>query len=356
MDIRTTPTMPTVSACLRSPILLATDGSSVARAQVLLRPLAQLLGADPTAPLQVLTVQPRPQRWRRGFAPGPDAADLAAGDNPPDTEPAAEPSTAPYPSEPSVEPLLAAEIAHGRPTATILRYAQQMRAGLVAIEVSASTAPQALLWSRVAAAVARYAASHVLIVRGSVPAPTWRHVLLVVSPDRATQQAIAILRQILPLGVQRVTLLCVQPPLNTHYWYGPFASPAASWQLNQLLLIAQQEQAQRLVKQAEAVVNQSELAVTTLIEQRHNPAALICRMATEQQADLILLGSDSRFAVPDRPTPRPSRLTATGDGVIRHAPCPVLLCRAAAARSQPLRLPSLALPRRLYSLGLSGTR
>jgi nucleotide-binding universal stress UspA family protein len=283
------------ASCLKPPLLLATNGShSSRRMQALLDPIAQLLATPPQTETKVIQ----------------------------------------------------------RPAAMILRDADQMQAGLIAVEMGSP-----------ATAIARYAACHVLVVRGNETKEFgWRQVLLVVDGSKAQQQmtltganaaAIALTRQLLPIGIEQVTILYIQPVLNTHHFFGPFATPTLSWQFNQTLQSVQQEQSQRLLQQAKTALG-SDLGVTTLV-QTSEPGLSICQMAAQQETSVIILGSDTAwqtvrqritadqthksFAIPEFAIPasvrsrspqfRQMRLTAIGNYVMHHAPCPVLLCRSA---------------------------
>ena len=166
--------------------------------------------------------------------------------------------------------------------------------------------------------------------------------LLVVTGAQTTQSAIALTRQLLPIGIHRLTILCVQPPLTTHYLFGPFASPTPSWQLMQSLQEAQDAQSQQIIHHAQAAFEGCAVEIETLV-QVGEPGALICQVAQQQQANIILLGSDgaatkrnkeeaSKLTSALRRSPfRTLRLSSTADYVIHHAPCPVLLCRTSPA-------------------------
>lgn len=227
----------------------------------------------------------------------------------------------------------------GRPTIQILNHARSINAGLIAVGCRGATGAREFLLGSVSAAIARYAPCHVLVARDAageksterVGEPKWGHVLLVVDASQATKQAIAIAQQLLPVGIQQITILCVQPPLNTHYLYGPFVTPTPSWQLNKSLQQAQREQSEQIVHQAQAAFDSSGLTIHTLV-QTSEPGPLICHIAQQRQVDIVFLGSDSprHTTSANRPPAfRNIRLSATADYVIHHAPCPILLCRAA---------------------------
>ncbi|HEY9616341.1 MAG TPA: universal stress protein, partial [Microcoleaceae cyanobacterium] len=133
--------------------------------------------------------------------------------------------------------------------------------------------------------------------------------------------------------------------------FGAFGSPTLSWQLNQSLQTAQKEQGEQLLRRAKSAFAGTNLDVQTRM-QTGDPAPLICQVAQEQGANLIILGSDptrrsllSPLQAPlqalrsgrrqaadgepvkSRRTLRNTRLSVTEDYVIHYAPCPVLLCR-----------------------------
>lgn len=226
--------------------------------------------------------------------------------------------------------------AQGRPATEILKQASQSQAGLIALGCHGTGGAREMLVGSVSAEIARYASSHVLIARSAEPEhpaqPNWQHVLLVVTGELATQSAIALTRQLVPVGIQQLTVLCVQPPLTSHYLFGPFATPNPSWQLTQSLQAAQREQSEAILQQAELALSDLDIALEMLV-QTGEPGSLICQVAEQRRANLIIIGSDAN---PKRSKSSPTgslgrrrllRLTATADYVIHHANCPVLLSR-----------------------------
>lgn len=354
------------------PFVLATDGSASARlAQKLLSPMLRALQiaapetTEPSAPealLTVLTVQPRRSRQRRSAATTTPA--LAPASEPPKPESAAVQS----PGEPlSPEALsrliqddlpptipFTVQIRQGRPATEILSYATAIGAGLIAVGHRGTGGVRELLLGSVSTVVARYAPCSVLIARGTVREATLveakiGHVLIVVDEFPASRSAIAAARQLLPAGVEQVTLLYIQPPLTANYLFGPFASPNPSWNLQQSLQDAQRDKAEQRLRRSQAALDQPNLAIQTRI---HNgePGPSICQVALDEQVDLVILGSDPtrRSLLPPLPALRGSkrsspkqrqplrntRLSVTDDYVIHYAPCPVLLCRVTAS-AQP---------------------
>lgn len=329
---------------LSFPLLLATDGSISARlAQRLLYPAARALrnaSQGETAAIDVLTVQPRATGLRGKVATAlirPAADPKASNNGSPDLSTVEGNGTHGDRTESSLDPLLTqirsdvpADISvsfhmrEGRPATEILNYARAAQVGLIAVGHRGIGGPRELLLGSVSSAIARYASCPVLVARGLPEEPTfqprWRHILLVVNGSQSTKQAIAITRQLVPAGTQQVTILCVQPPLNARYLFGPFATPTPSWQLTQALQQVQQEQGLQIVQQAEAALSGLNLRLETCI-QTSEPGPLICQIAQQQQVDVIVLSSDRHLAF------RNVRLNATGDYVLHHAPCPVLLCR-----------------------------
>lgn len=335
-------------------------------AQRLLYPVAQMLttaaatGPERPTGMVLLTVQPRTlgQRLKRTIGeskepeaeaaaeavgePELDAAGLGWAEGPEGHEPEGDrpPASVAISPAPAADPLMppdlvvSVQVRQGRPANEILTCARELQAGLIAVGWHGKGAARELLMGSVSAAIARYAPCHVLVARSAAERPpealTWRHVLVVVSGSEATQQAIALTRQLIPLGIRRITLLCVQPPLNSHYLFGPFAAPTPNWQLTQSLQQAQKEQSEQMVQQAEAALHGPDVELQTLV-QMSEPGPLICQIAEQQQADIVILGSDAsrRLRRLERSAgPRTIRLSPTGDYVMHHAPCPVLLCRA----------------------------
>lgn len=317
-----------LSSPLTAPLLLATDGSPSAEvAQQLLYELTRVVrptaGADAMA---ILTVRPRNAIPLGRKSPEPDNGESGA-----EAEGLAELTEEQLFLQKLIQAAppgcaIAPVARRGRPANTILSVAQSLQAGLIALGQQGTATVRAGAIGNVTAAVARYANRPVLVAppptsSGQLQsAPTWHHVLLVVDGSQATQAALAITRQLVPYLTQRVTILCVQPPLTAQYLFGPFATPTPHWQLMQSLQEAQQSQSQQLVHQAEQAVGLSGIEIETLI-QMGEPGPAICQVAQERQVDVLILGCDRRPALGK------IRLTATGDYVIHHAPCPVLLSR-----------------------------
>jgi nucleotide-binding universal stress UspA family protein len=367
------------------PFLLATDGSPSARlAQKLLYPIAQTLqdqiAANGRSLVTVLTVQPRQssrsnqllKKIRRlpdqpaelEQPPQPDLNILVDSSSEQSLPPSSAQLTnlvhADFPANFPVE----IEVRRGRPAIEILNCARTIRAGLIAVGSRGTSGVRELLLGSVSAVVARYAPCSVLVARSlttETPVePRLNHVLLVVGASQGTQQAIATTRQLISAGVQRVTVLCVQSPLNAEYLFGPFVTPTPSWQLNQSLQEARREQGESFLQQAKAALSLPNVDVKTLL-QTSDPGPLICQVAHQHQVDLIILGSDASRQtifgiaqlgrslssrgdllslqtlrrqkrqegekIDQLPALRNARLSTTEDYTIHHAPCPVLLCR-----------------------------
>ena len=341
--------MPSNPSALLPPLLLATDGSTSAyMAQRLLYPVIPLL-PQPQADvsqqpcLEVLTVQPRPAGMRpklpalvrkpatekrtpeteAELPPLPQPSELANGHRA-DLDPDA--LFTQIKAEMQLDSRIVYQRREGRPATEILNYAKTIHAGLIAVGHRGVGGSRELLLGSVSSAIARYAPCHVLVVRGfseePILQPKWHHVLLAVNGSQATKQAIALTRQLIPAGIRQVTILCAQTPLNPHYLFGPFATPTPNWQLTQSLQQAQKEQSEQIIQKAQEKLAGANLTITTLI-QTGEPGPIICQIAQQQQVDVIILGSDRH------PAFRNIRLTATGDYVLHHAPCPLLLCRTA---------------------------
>jgi nucleotide-binding universal stress UspA family protein len=170
--------------------------------------------------------------------------------------------------------------------------------------------------------------------------PSWKRVLLVVNRSEATQQAIAITRQLIPAGIEQIQILGVQAPLRSPYPLAPFsplAVPSPSWQLTHSIQQVQREQGDRLVQRTKAALSPSDLTIQTLVEMGE-PGPIICRIA--QQADVVIIGNalpQWTVSANHHPVFRYARLSPTSHYVIHHAPCPVLLCRAF-RQTVPLRI------------------
>ena len=375
----------TTSPVLLPPFLLATDGSSSAHlAQKLLVTIAQTVQAQQNGNgrslVTVVTVQPRrSSRSRRVTQPAtvatpspqpkqetlPLAVDgvtetTVAATQALNAEDVAKTAQTSFPTHLP----LAVQVRQGRPAIEILNCARTLRAGLIAVGSRGTSGKRGRLMGSVAAVIARYAPCSVLVARdtalmsptGTVAEPSLHHLLLVVDDTPATRQAIAATWQLLPAGVQQITILYAQHPVNADYLFGPFATPTPSWQLTQSLQEAQKEQSETILEDAKAAFKVLDIEVHTL-RQTGDPGPLICQVAQQRQVDLIVLGGnatrrwlplptgDGRFSlqsfrrskpveaalVKQTPVLRNTRLSATEDYTLHHAPCPILLCRATQA-------------------------
>jgi nucleotide-binding universal stress UspA family protein len=313
---------------LSAPLLLATDGSpSACLAQKLLYPIGANLEQEAKGKKTLVMLMVKPQLLVRQARKAIAIPEVEAR---PETELETISDLA---EEQNLLNALAADVPknlavflearRGRPTTEILNYARSLPAGLIAVgHQGLETGMRDFLLGSVSLGVARYATCPVLVARSQieVETPSWQHVLLVVDGSQATHSAIALTRQLVSAGIQQVTILSVQSPLTTQYLFGPFATPTPSWQLMQSLQQAQKDQSEQIIQQAEAALCLPGLKVQTLT-QVSEPGPCICQIAQQQAVNVIILGSDRRPALGN------IRLTATGDYVIHHAPCPVLLCR-----------------------------
>lgn len=377
--IETKAMAPTNAPVLFPPFLVATDGSpSADLAQTLLVTIAQVTQPQQNGKGQslvtVLTVQPRrssrskrltqtqpvpstrlPALDQEAVATDVSSETIAAIQTPNVDDLTKRMETVPTPVSFTVQ------VRQGRPAIEILNCARAMQAGLIAVGSRGTTNMRGRLMGSVSAVIARYAPCSVLVARGaSAPAasPSLHHLLLVVNDSPATRQAIATAHQLLPAGVQQITILYAQHPLNADYLFGPFATPTPSWQFNQSLQAVQKEQSEAILDHAKAAFSKSAIEVHTL-RQTGDPGPLICQIAQQQQVDLIVLGGNAtqrwlRLSVSEGlfplqsfrrskpsskqqtiaegakqlPALRNARLSTTEDYTLHHAPCPVLLCRS----------------------------
>ena len=255
---------------------------------------------------------------------------------------------------------LSLQVRYGRPTTEILNCARTSGAGLIAVGHRGTGGVRELLLGSVSTAIARYAPCSVLVAR-SIPKPApgnhaaapaldpasakLTHVLVAIDGSHASRQALATVKYLRAAGIETVTLLHIQPPLNTNYLVAPFVAHSPSWQLSQSLQAAQREQGEQVLRKAAALLADTDLHVQTRLHVGEAGPS-ICQIAQAMGADLILLGNDAarrsllsplqamrlprRNATQNRPILRNTRLSVTDDYVIHYAPCPVLLCRAIA--------------------------
>ncbi len=371
---------------LSPPLLLATDGSPSARlAQKMVRLLAGAMPCQETGDqrslVTVMTVQPRVSRYGLRFGRKPESVQLESAGATDiasntvavsvDHRDQAALSTAFIPSVEGLAAWVGSDfpkdfpvsllVRQGSPAAEILACARMVQAGLIAVGHRGSGGMRELLLGSVSTAISRYAPCSVLVARHQghdTARASVGHVLLVVDGSEAANQAIAATRQLVSAGIEQVTLLHIQSPLNANYLIGPFVSPTPSWQLSESLQSAQREQGEQVLQQAEAALNldhidlaptNGQISVQTRI-QTSDAGPGICQVAQELAVDLVILGSDlvrrsllsplqslrHRRESADAAAPRPirnARLGITEDYVIHYAPCPVLLCRGRSSGS-----------------------
>ena len=242
-------TQPTAPV-LFPPFLLATDGSpSAVLAQKLLVTIAQTVQAqqngDGQSLVTVLTVQPRRSSRSKQLPQQPvlpvnrvseiDQAFVAvAADGATEAMTAstalanADDVAKTVQTDFPIDVPLTVQVRQGRPAIEILNCARTLQAGLIAVGSRGKNSMRGRLMGSVSAVIARYAPCSVLVARGTAAPetePSLRHLLLVVNDSPATGQAIATIHQLLPAGVQHITILYAQQPLNADYLFGPFATP-----------------------------------------------------------------------------------------------------------------------------------
>lgn len=314
-----------------------------------------------------ITVQPRPpKRFKRAPKKGQQPV-LEPSSDLPSQEPVASGVSSPVaersqaglsleqltelvaPAFPQDFPL-ALQVRQGRAATEILNCARTVHAGLIAVGHRGVGGVRELLLGSVSTAIARYAPCSVLVARTQAETEinaSLRHILLVVDNSVAARQAILTARQFIPVGVETVTLLHIQPPLNASYLVTPLVSRTSSWHLNQSVRDAQREQGEHVLQKAAALLQDiPDITVQTRLH-TGDAGPSICQVAQELGANLVMVGSDStrrallfplqsvrlprrKQAETDssRPVLRNTRLSVTDDYVIHYAPCPVLLCRA----------------------------
>jgi nucleotide-binding universal stress UspA family protein len=340
---------------LHLPLLVATDGSPSARmAQQLLYPIAPILAEDePDIPLiTLLTVVPQSKRRLRRSTSDASNQPLEAP-TPAQSAPsiASDPEQMLHTLQADIPATIrvAAAVRQGRPAVEILACARTQQAGLIAIGHRGIGGMQELLLGSVSTVIARYAPCSVLIARATEETksiPSWNHVLLVVDKTGVTTQAIAAIQQLLAVGIQRVTAVCVQPPVASNYLYGPLFTPTPSWQFNQSLQEVQKEEVEQLLHQVKETLGREGTVIDT--EWHIGEAGpTICQIAQQLKVNVILTGSDAARKSLLNPlnslrkssrtdgsgvSLRNTRLTPTEDYLIHHAPCAVLLCRRAIMR------------------------
>lgn len=230
----------------------------------------------------------------------------------------------------------------GRPAAGIIAVAKESQADLVVIATHGRTGLKHLLLGSVAERVVREAPCPVLVVRerehefiglsGYGPAPVRLHQILVptdFSPASAEtlRYAVEFARQ---LGA-RITL-CHSVHLS-----GVFPTPEIPDSPSQVLLDSLRDSARDRLKDLQRLSIPAELAGSAEVR-IGPPAAEIPELARSGGYDLILCATRGFTGL------KHLFLGGTAEAIVRHAPCPVLVVRRAAADQAGTRVAGAAIP------------
>jgi nucleotide-binding universal stress UspA family protein len=205
----------------------------------------------------------------------------------------------------------AVKLVRGHPAEALARIAARHKTDLILIGSRGATDIRRFLLGSVSRRVVAHASCPVLVVKKSVPA--LRRIVVGVDGSRQGQAAIDFLLRMPVLKAARTTVVSVVPPL-------PIESSLHPPSLLNSVLVPLEKQARDVAVQAAARLRRAGFEATSLVT-HGNPSHEIVRLAEAERANLVVVGSrgltgTARFL-----------MGSVSDGVVKYAPCPVLVVR-----------------------------
>ncbi len=157
------------------------------------------------------------------------------------------------------------------------------------------------------------AACPVLVVKKRVPA--FRRILVAADGSKASRAALACLLRLPLPKLARFTVVSVVPPLPIEAGHGDVDAA-----LLERVLAPLRQEAERVAREAAAVIDRAGFEATPLVRHGH-PAQELVKLAEAKDADLVAVGSRG-LTGSDR-----LALGSVSDGVVKYAPCAVLVVR-----------------------------
>jgi nucleotide-binding universal stress UspA family protein len=206
---------------------------------------------------------------------------------------------------------VAVKLVRGHPAEALTRVAARHKTDLILIGSRGATDIRRFLLGSVSRRVVAHASCPVLVVKKYVPA--LRRIVVGVDGSKQGQAAVDFLLRMPVPEVARVTVVSVVPPL-------PIESSLQPPSLLSSVLVPLEKQARDVAAQAAARIRRAGFDATSLVT-HGNPSHEIVRLAESERADLVVVGSrgltgTTRFL-----------MGSVSDGVVKYAPCPVLVVR-----------------------------
>ncbi len=206
---------------------------------------------------------------------------------------------------------VAVKLVRGHPAEALARVAARHKTDLILIGSRGATDIRRFLLGSVSRRVVAHAPCPVLVVKKSVPA--LRRIVVGVDGSKQGQAAVDFLLRMPAPEAARVTVASVVPPL-------PIESGLQPPSLLNSVLAPLEKQARDVAVQAAARIRRAGFEATSLVT-HGNPSHEIVRLAEAERADLVVVGSrgltgTTRFL-----------MGSVSDGVVKYAPCPVLVVR-----------------------------
>jgi len=205
-------------------------------------------------------------------------------------------------------------IMRGHPAEAIVRTAARQKADLIVMGSRGLTDVRAFLLGSVSRKVVMHADCPVLLIKKRVP--VLRRVVVAVDGSKDAWAGVEQLLQMPLPEVAQVTVVSVVPPLPIDSSEQPLTLSGFLEQLRTPLL----KKAQSVAKEAAERIEKAGFEVKTAVVHGH-PSHEIVKVAEAERADLVVVGSrgltgNTRFLT-----------GSVSDGVIKYAPCAVLVVR-----------------------------
>lgn len=203
------------------------------------------------------------------------------------------------------------KLVRGHPAEAITRIAARYKTDLILIGSRGATDIRRFLLGSVSRRVVAHAPCPVLVVKKSVPA--LRRIVVGVDGSKQGQAAVDFLLRMPVPEVAHVTVVSVVPPL-------PIESSLQPPSLLNRVLVPLEKQARDVAAQEAARIRGAGFEATSLAV-HGNPGHEIVRLAESERADLVVVGSRGLTGAPR------FLMGSVSDGVVKYAPCPVLVIR-----------------------------
>lgn len=206
-------------------------------------------------------------------------------------------------------------LVHEDPAEAIIKMADEEKADVIVMGSRGVTDIRRFLLGSVSRKVVMHASCAVLLVKKRLSA--LKHILVAVDGSKEAHRAVEFLLQMPFRRTSHFVVLSVVPPLPIEVGPVPQVPPKLLEQIRAPL----EENAQNVAKQAAEILTRGGFDAGATVLHGY-PSHEIVKLAEAERSDLVVIGSRG--------------LTATGrflmgsvsDGVVKYAPCHVLVCRS----------------------------